>query len=260
MDTAIENQARVVRVPRHRKLLWDRVKSTTRDLEAEHHQATPERVAKELDITEKELADVTNDFQPADSLDREVTWGRDDTENTPIGESLADPAAPDMVRAVTETPRTQFAAIESFFDEKELLYISLVSGRAQTSEPEIGKALSLNPRQVRHIRDRVFAMLQHPSAAVASRLDAKTGSPVTEAWRAEALCQDEGPLAFFPRKGQGAAVTLCEGCPVAKLCLAYAVDQGIIEGYWGGLSARKIDLARRAAEKAGEEYTLPEVG
>jgi WhiB family transcriptional regulator, redox-sensing transcriptional regulator len=59
-------------------------------------------------------------------------------------------------------------------------------------------------------------------------------------WRDRAACRRRGvPLgAFFPGRGGWSrpAKELCAGCPVRSECLAFAIDNDIRYGIWGGLS------------------------
>ena len=51
-------------------------------------------------------------------------------------------------------------------------------------------------------------------------------------WRADALCRGLPVAAWFDPQHEPAARALCERCPVADSCLAYAVEHGC-EGTWG---------------------------
>lgn len=65
-------------------------------------------------------------------------------------------------------------------------------------------------------------------------------------WRDYAACRDADPELFFPTFGgpPGArqferAKAVCDRCPVASTCLAWALDNGVGEGIWGGKDARE---------------------
>ena len=49
------------------------------------------------------------------------------------------------------------------------------------------------------------------------------------------------PEIFFPRTGAGvvAAKAICKDCVVVSECLAYALDNQIDHGIWGGKSERE---------------------
>ncbi|WP_340684013.1 WhiB family transcriptional regulator [Amycolatopsis coloradensis] len=59
----------------------------------------------------------------------------------------------------------------------------------------------------------------------------------------EAACRGEDPELFFPvtETGPGArqaarAKAVCARCPVISACLAYAVENGLAHGVFGGLT------------------------
>lgn len=59
----------------------------------------------------------------------------------------------------------------------------------------------------------------------------------------EAACRGVDPELFFPvtEIGPGAqqvarAKAVCERCPVASACLAYALENGLTHGVFGGLT------------------------
>lgn len=73
-----------------------------------------------------------------------------------------------------------------------------------------------------------------------------------EDWRAQALCAQTDPEAFFPEKGESprAAKKVCQACPVRLQCLQFAVDHNQRFGIWGGLSAReRREYARAASDR-----------
>ncbi|MFC9258029.1 WhiB family transcriptional regulator, partial [Amycolatopsis thailandensis] len=60
----------------------------------------------------------------------------------------------------------------------------------------------------------------------------------------EAACRGEDPELFFPvtEIGPGARQTarakaVCARCPIVSACLAYAVDNGLAHGVFGGLTS-----------------------
>lgn len=74
-----------------------------------------------------------------------------------------------------------------------------------------------------------------------------------EDWRHDAACRDEDPELFFPvsELGPGARQTaeakaVCARCPVRARCLAYALDNGLDFGIFGGTTeSERRDLLRR---------------
>lgn len=61
-------------------------------------------------------------------------------------------------------------------------------------------------------------------------------------WRLRGLCRDDDPERWFPLSYKGKAAQLqvdeakavCRRCLVASECLAYAVDNGLPDGIFGG--------------------------
>jgi len=80
--------------------------------------------------------------------------------------------------------------------------------------------------------------------------------PVERDWREDALCPQTDPDAFFPDKGGSTrpAKQICARCSVVGACLAYALDNGIREGIWGGMSGRE---RRLYAQENGIEIPEP---
>jgi WhiB family transcriptional regulator, redox-sensing transcriptional regulator len=66
-------------------------------------------------------------------------------------------------------------------------------------------------------------------------------------WARDAECLSSHPKLFFPARGEStvAAKKVCAGCPVRSECLAYALDEGIKFGVWGGKSERERRTMRR---------------
>ena len=68
-------------------------------------------------------------------------------------------------------------------------------------------------------------------------------------WRAYAACSRYDPDLFF---APGAlehklAKKVCRSCPVREQCLAYAMDEPVDHGIWGGLTERERRRYRRLA-------------
>lgn len=94
-----------------------------------------------------------------------------------------------------------------------------------------------------------------------------------EDWREKAACLEYDPELWWPIGTTGPAVsqiqlavTVCSRCEVRSDCLAYALDNSITEGVWGGLSEedrrshkRRTDRVRREAERAEQDQAPPPV-
>ncbi|WP_331732745.1 WhiB family transcriptional regulator [Streptomyces sp. NBC_00015] len=69
-----------------------------------------------------------------------------------------------------------------------------------------------------------------------------------ESWGTRAICQAADPEELFVEgAAQNRAKAMCTGCPVRTECLAYALDNRIEHGVWGGMTEkeRRALLRRR---------------
>lgn len=66
-------------------------------------------------------------------------------------------------------------------------------------------------------------------------------------WYEHAECRGAAQDTFFPGQGDDVrpAREMCNVCPVAVECLAYALDHGEKYGIWGGTSERERRQMRR---------------
>lgn len=87
-----------------------------------------------------------------------------------------------------------------------------------------------------------------------------------------AACTNYHPELFFPVGSTGPALqqaeiakSICYTCPVREHCLRYALEAGMGEGVWGGMSEdERRNLKRRqrkqaAAKRAADESTTKQV-
>lgn len=72
-------------------------------------------------------------------------------------------------------------------------------------------------------------------------------------WRDDAACLHGDPDLFFPVGTAGPALRqvaeakrICRACPVRMPCLAWALDQGISSGIWGGTTEDERRAIRSA--------------
>lgn len=78
-------------------------------------------------------------------------------------------------------------------------------------------------------------------------------------WRENAACRDADPDLFFPIGTAGnslrqadEAKRICHRCPAQNQCLAWALENGITDGVWGGTTEnerraiRSLDVATPA--------------
>jgi WhiB family transcriptional regulator, redox-sensing transcriptional regulator len=69
-------------------------------------------------------------------------------------------------------------------------------------------------------------------------------------WRADGACRSADPELFFPIAAGVVAVRkalrICAGCGVRQQCLDFAMQNGEMNGVWGGTTAEERIRARRA--------------
>ena len=70
-------------------------------------------------------------------------------------------------------------------------------------------------------------------------------------WRDDALCVEVSGDLFFPLPGADARVaeakSICDACDVQAQCLAYALDNNIEDGIWGGHTPNERRKLKREA-------------
>lgn len=72
-------------------------------------------------------------------------------------------------------------------------------------------------------------------------------------WRAQALCASADLNLWFAVGAveHKAAKAICRRCEVRSSCLAYAMEEPVDHGIWGGLTERE---RRRTRRKAGSDW------
>ena len=72
-----------------------------------------------------------------------------------------------------------------------------------------------------------------------------------ESWMRSGRCAGLDTATFFPSDGVGVlqAIEICRTCVVRERCLAYALENGINIGVWGGVSERGRQKLRRSARR-----------
>ena len=75
-------------------------------------------------------------------------------------------------------------------------------------------------------------------------------------WRAASACLTADPDLFFPiaagtalNKPVSRALLICDGCPVRRQCLDFAMQTGEKDGIWGGTTPEERTRARRARSR-----------
>jgi WhiB family transcriptional regulator, redox-sensing transcriptional regulator len=92
-------------------------------------------------------------------------------------------------------------------------------------------------------------------------------------WRDDAACRDADPDLFFPIGTTGPALRqigeakrVCRTCPAQTQCLAWALDNRVIDGVWGGTTGEERramrSLPRRMTTNAAQARFVakPQVG
>ena len=87
------------------------------------------------------------------------------------------------------------------------------------------------------------------------RIENPTEVDTVTAWMADGNCRNYPPAVFFPSDGVGVdrARKICTDCPVARLCLEYALEERIEHGVWGGCSERERITGAHPVEQRPEE-------
>ena len=75
---------------------------------------------------------------------------------------------------------------------------------------------------------------------------------MSEEWKQRANCSGTDPEAFFPVGKGGTLKTqsntpkkICQRCSVRAECLAYAIEEKLYDGVWGGLDEDERRAMRR---------------
>jgi WhiB family redox-sensing transcriptional regulator len=50
----------------------------------------------------------------------------------------------------------------------------------------------------------------------------------------DAICQTTDPEMFFNKEAEDEAIEVCRNCPIIQQCAAYAIENKIVDGVWGG--------------------------
>jgi WhiB family transcriptional regulator, redox-sensing transcriptional regulator len=74
-------------------------------------------------------------------------------------------------------------------------------------------------------------------------------------WRDGAACRNADPDLFFPIGKAGPALSqidqakrICRTCPVRRPCLAWALENGVGAGVWGGATEEERRVLRRTPQ------------
>ena len=83
-------------------------------------------------------------------------------------------------------------------------------------------------------------------------------------WRDNAACRDADPELFFPPGTAGPALRqigeakrICRACPAETKCLAWALDQEVTDGVWGGTTLDERRALRRLRSGTSTRQEVP---
>jgi WhiB family transcriptional regulator, redox-sensing transcriptional regulator len=75
-------------------------------------------------------------------------------------------------------------------------------------------------------------------------------------WREDIACRDADPDLFFPIGATGPALRqmeeakrICRACPVQIQCLAWALENGVADGVWGGTTPDERRIIRSLSRR-----------
>jgi WhiB family redox-sensing transcriptional regulator len=78
------------------------------------------------------------------------------------------------------------------------------------------------------------------------------------AWVSKALCRSTDPDEFFARgAAQRKAAVICRHCSVVAECLAYALDNQMEFGVWGGMTERQRRALLKQHPKVAKFFAAP---
>ena len=161
---AIADQARTIRIPVHVVELINKLVRISRQYQQEHgREATPEELARAMDMTPERVEEILNIAKEPVSLE------------TPVGEENSNTLGnliPDETAVVPADEATRHALqdqVESVLDsltarEREVLRLryGLDDGRNRTLE-EVGKTFKVTRERIRQIEAKALRKLRHPS-------------------------------------------------------------------------------------------------
>ena len=166
IQRAIADQGRTIRVPVHIVEANNLINRTERQLtQSLGRKATPEEVAKELDMNMEKYTSIIEHSKSLLSMDKTVN----DDEDTDMNELVGDPRI-ESAESLMRKESTRKAVIQVFdsLDEKEkevmILRFGFDDGEAKTLE-DVGAAMGLTRERVRQIEIKALRKLRQPARA-----------------------------------------------------------------------------------------------
>jgi RNA polymerase primary sigma factor len=161
---AIADQARTIRIPVHMVETINKVNRVSRQLLQElGHEASPEEVADEMNMSVDKVRDIMKIAQEPVSL--EMPIGEEDDSH--LGDFVPDDDAPAPAETASYTLlREQLCEVLHTLTPREehvlKLRFGLEDGRTRTLE-EVGKVFNITRERIRQIEAKALRKLRHPS-------------------------------------------------------------------------------------------------
>ena len=166
ISRAIADQGRAIRVPVHIVEANNLINRTERQLTQQlGRKATPEEVAKELDMEMEKYTNIIEHSKSLLSMDKTVNDDEDTDMNELVGDSRA-VSAEDKMRK--EATRAEVIKVFDSLDEKEkevmILRFGFDDGEAKTLE-DVGELMGLTRERVRQLEIKALRKLRQPARA-----------------------------------------------------------------------------------------------
>ncbi len=161
---AMADQARTIRIPVHMVEQINKLTRIQRELlQSLGREATPEELAKELDLTPEKVVEIQGYAREPISL--ETTIGDDQDSN--LGDFIEDADAPIASEVVSYgLMQEQLGDVLRTLTEREAAVVKmrfgLVDGQPRTLD-EIGREFGLTRERIRQIESKTLSKLRHPS-------------------------------------------------------------------------------------------------
>ncbi|MCL2813641.1 MAG: RNA polymerase sigma factor RpoD [Oscillospiraceae bacterium] len=161
---AIADQARTIRIPVHMVETINKVNKISKQLHQDlGHQASPEEVALEMNMSVDKVRDIMKIAQEPVSL--EMPIGEEDDSH--LGDFISDDNAPAPAEAASYALlREQLGEVLRTLSPREehvlKLRFGLEDGRSRTLE-EVGKVFNITRERIRQIEAKALRKLRHPS-------------------------------------------------------------------------------------------------
>ena len=161
---AMADQARTIRIPVHMVEQINKLTRIQRELlQSLGREATPEELARELDLTPEKVVEIQGYAREPVSL--ETTIGDDQDSN--LGDFIEDADAPIASEVVSYgLMQEQLGDVLRTLTEREAAVVKmrfgLVDGQPRTLD-EIGREFGLTRERIRQIESKTLSKLRHPS-------------------------------------------------------------------------------------------------